>query len=46
MFSGASLLYEDECVTVGVEVRRNFTSRPDVEASTDLRFQIRLRNLD
>lgn len=46
LFSGASLLYEDECVTVGVEIRRNFTSRPDVEASTDLRFRIRLRNLD
>lgn len=43
--SGASVIYEDECVVLSVRLARRFTRDRDVTPDTSLRFRVTLKNL-
>lgn len=43
--AGGGLVYEDECIALGVRVRRRFTSDRDAPEDTSVLFVVKLRNL-
>ncbi|MGH6718382.1 MAG: LPS-assembly protein LptD, partial [Alphaproteobacteria bacterium] len=43
--AGGGLVYEDECVTLGVRVQRRFTSDRDAPSDTSFLLVVKLRNL-
>lgn len=43
--AGGSLIYEDECVTLGLRVQRRFTSDRDAPADTSFLLVVKLRHL-
>ncbi len=44
--TGAGLRYEDECLLAEIGLTRNYTRQRDVDDTTTITFQIRLRNID
>lgn len=43
--AGGGLVYEDECIALGVQVRRRFTSDRDAPEDTSVLFIVKLRHL-
>lgn len=44
--TGVTLRYRDECLTASVGLRRSYAAQADVADSTDVVFQVKLRNFD
>lgn len=44
--TGATLIYRDECIAASVGLRRSYAEQLDVADSTDVVFQVKLRNFD
>ncbi|GER02890.1 hypothetical protein JCM17846_05720 [Iodidimonas nitroreducens] len=39
------VLYENECMELGIQLRKRFTEDRDIERGTSIGFRIRLRSL-
>ncbi len=46
IYFGGGVFYEDECLRAGIELRRNFTRRDDIEDFTGISFQVQLRGFN